>query len=220
MAKKAAAAKQKYEDCVRERAFKQREYNEKCREQEKTARMVEDLKKEIESKMRERKLLGKDVVDAQEKERQKKDEMQTKNNELMKIRNKHTAYSEEIEKLQKANSVLTTEKEKYGIEASQANARYYECLEQVKLKNNLIAKLQRKNIDAEARLKTQFNLYEQVRSDRNLYSKNLLEAFEEIAELKTKFKRMTAQISQLKDEITMKDTQKQVEDELKSMYAK
>ena len=37
--------------------------------------MVEDLKKEIESKMRERKLLGKDVVDAQEKERQKKDEM-------------------------------------------------------------------------------------------------------------------------------------------------
>ena len=63
------------------------------------------------------------------------------------------------------------------------------------MKNNLITKLQRKNIDAEARLKTQFNLYEQVRSDRNLYSKNLLEAFEEIAELKTKFKRMTAQIS-------------------------
>ena len=59
----------------------------------------------------------------------KKDEMQTKNNELMKIRNKHTAYSEEIEKLQKANSVLTTEKEKYGIEASQANAKYYQCLE-------------------------------------------------------------------------------------------
>ena len=57
-----AQAKQKYEDCVRERAWKQREYNEKCKEQEKTARMVEDLKKEIESKMRERKLLGKDVV--------------------------------------------------------------------------------------------------------------------------------------------------------------
>jgi len=92
MAKKAAQAKQKYEDCVRERAWKQREYNEKCKEQEKTARMVEDLKKEIESKMRERKLLGKDVVDAQDKERVKKDELQTKDNELRKIKNKHTAY--------------------------------------------------------------------------------------------------------------------------------
>ena len=103
--------------------------------------MVEDLKKEIESKMRERKLLGKDVVDKQEQERLKKDELQTRDNELRKIKNKHTAYREEIEKLQKANAVLTTEKEKYGIEASQANARYYQCLEQVKLKNNLITKL-------------------------------------------------------------------------------
>jgi hypothetical protein len=50
-------------------------------------------------------------------------------------------------------------------------------LEQVKLKNNLIAKLQKKNLEAEAKLKLQFNLYETVRSDRNLYSKNLLEAY-------------------------------------------
>lgn len=59
-----------------------------------------------------------------------------------------------------------------------------------------------------------------MRSDRNLYSKNLLEAFEEIAELKTKFKRMTAQISQLKDEITNKDQQKQQEDAKKTEIAK
>jgi predicted nucleic acid-binding Zn-ribbon protein len=65
----------------------------------------------------------------------------------------------------------------------------------VKLKNNLITKLQKKNIEAESRLKQQQNLYEAVRSDRNLYSKNLLEAQEEIAELKFKFKRMTQQIS-------------------------
>lgn len=45
-----------------------------------------------------------------------------------------------------------------------------------------------------------------MRSDRNLYSKNLLEATEEIAELKMKFKRMTQQISQLKEEIQSKDT--------------
>jgi chromosome segregation ATPase len=73
------------------------------------------------------------------------------------------------------------------------------------LKNNLITKLQKKNIEAEGRLKQQQNLYEAVRSDRNLYSKNLLEAQEEIAELKMKFRRMTQQISQLKEEIFSKD---------------
>ena len=100
---------------------------------------------------------------------------------------------------------LEKDKQKYGIEASQANAKYYQCLEQVKLKNNLITKLQKKYIEAEGRLKQQQNLYEAVRSDRNLYSKNLLEATEEIAELKMKFKRMTQQISQLKEEIQSKD---------------
>lgn len=48
---------------------------------------------------------------------------------------------------------LEKEKQKYGIEASQANAKYYQCLEKVKLKNNLITKLQKKNIEAEAKLK-------------------------------------------------------------------
>ena len=65
----------------------------------------------------------------------------------------------------------------------------------MKLKNNLITKLQKKNVEQEARLKQQQNLYEAVRSDRNLYSKNLREALEEIAELKMKFKRMTSQIN-------------------------
>lgn len=73
------------------------------------------------------------------------------------------------------------------------------------MKNNLITKLQKKNIEAEGRLKQQQNLYEAVRSDRNLYSKNLLEAQEEIVELKMKFRRMTQQISQLKEEIQAKD---------------
>jgi hypothetical protein len=50
---------------------------------------------------------------------------------------------------------LSKEKEKYGVEASQQNAKYYECLEQVKLKNNLITKLQKKNVEQEARLKQQ-----------------------------------------------------------------
>jgi chromosome segregation ATPase len=68
-------------------------------------------------------------------------------------------------------------------------------------------------------------LYEAVRSDRNLYSKNLLEAQEEIAELRMKFRRMTQQISQLKEETFSKDNsiseenqkQKQLQDKNQSL---
>jgi predicted nucleic acid-binding Zn-ribbon protein len=51
--------------------------------------------------------------------------------------------------------------------------------------------LQKKNIEAEGRLKQQQNLYEAVRSDRNLYSKNCVEAQDEIGELKQNYRRMT-----------------------------
>ena len=88
----------------------------------------------------------------------------------------------------------------------------------MKLKNNLIAKLQKKNLEAEAKLKLQFNLYEQVRSDRNLYSKNLLEAYSQIAELKTNFKRMTGHIGQLKEETIMKDNKKQQVDQQRAAF--
>ena len=156
---------------------------------------VDESKKKIEAKMRERDLLNKDVVQAEEKEREKGDAIQTLEGELKKLQNKIQGYKAEAQKLQKLIYQLEKDKQKYGIEASQANAKYYQCLEQVKLKNNLITKLQKKNIEAEGRLKQQQNLYEAVRSDRNLYSKNLLEAQEEIGELRMKFKRMTQNIS-------------------------
>lgn len=79
----------------------------------------------------------------------------------------------------------------------------------MRLKKNLITKLQKKNIEAEALMKWQFNMYEMVRSDRNLYSKNLLDAVEELTDLKTKFKRMAGTIINLKDELQMKDNKKQ-----------
>lgn len=163
--------------------------------------IVEEKKKDVEQKTREKELLNKDVATAEEKERDQVSTIMTLENELKKLQNKIQGYKAEAQKLQKLIHQLEKDKQKYGIEASQANSKYYQCLEQVKIKNNLITRLQKKNIEAEGRLKQQQNLYEAVRSDRNLYSKNLLEAQEEIAELKMKFRRMTQQISQLKEEI-------------------
>lgn len=124
-------------------------------------------------------------------------------------------FKNELEKLQKNMWVLESDRDKYCVEASKANKNYYQSLEQVKLKNNLITRLQRKNIEAEGRLKQQVNLYEAVRSDKQLFSKNLLEAQDEIAELKMKYKLLSQQLSQLKEEISTKDKQHQADDKEK-----
>lgn len=55
------------------------------RDFEKLKKTVEEDKKEIESKMRERDLLNKDVVLAEEKERDKGSAIQTLENELKKL---------------------------------------------------------------------------------------------------------------------------------------
>jgi len=86
---------------------------------------VDENKKRIESKMRERDLLNKDVVLAEEKEREKGDAIQTLEGELKKLQNKIQGYKAEAQKLQKLIYQLEKDKQKYGIEASQANAKYY-----------------------------------------------------------------------------------------------
>ena len=100
---------------------------------------------------------------------------------------------------------LEQDKQRYGQEFSQANSKFMQAMEEVKLKNNFISELQKKIIEAENRLKQQQNLYEAVRTDRNLYSKNLIEAHDEVAEIKRKFMIARHQISQLKDEMEVKE---------------
>lgn len=110
---------------------------------------VQSLEKEIDQKMRERKLLNNDVVSAEAHERQVKSQKQELENQQTEQKNKIAACQAESHRLSKIIGNLSKEKEKYGVEASQANAKYYQCLEQVKIKNNLITKLQKKNVDQE-----------------------------------------------------------------------
>ena len=100
---------------------------------------------------------------------------------------------------------LEKEREKFGAEASDANAKFASALEEVKLREMTILDLQKKIAEGDAKLKQQQSLYEAVRSDRNLYSKLLIESQDEIAEMKRKFKIMNHQIEQLKEEIQAKD---------------
>merc|ERR1719375_2367710 len=108
-------------------------------------------------------------------------------------------------KQRKVLYTLEKEREKYGAEASDANAKFAAALEEVKLREMTILDLQKKIAEGDSKLKQQQGLYEAVRSDRNLYSKNLVESQDEIAEMKRKLKIMNHQMDQLKEEIKEKD---------------
>lgn len=126
-------------------------------------------------------------------------------NKLKKITNEVTSYQVEHEKLSRILEQIKKEQEKYGIEASHAHSKYYQTLEELKIKNTQIQNLQKENQEVENKCKHQQNLYEAVRSDRNLYSKDFIKSKDEINELKKKYKRMTYAVDQLREEIKNKD---------------
>ena len=126
-------------------------------------------------------------------------------NKLKKITNEVASYQLEQEKLARVLEQIKKEQEKYGIEASHAHSKYYQTLEELKIKNTQIQNLQRENQEIDSKCKHQQNLYDAVRSDRNLYSKDFMKSKEEINELWKKYKRMTYSVEQNRDDIKNKD---------------
>ena len=170
-----------------------------------TKKLAEEDRKLIEQMKNSRNLINKEINRAENNNKKQAGELMISHKANKEKDNEIINQAGEIEKLLKKISQLEKEKEKYGINAAQANAKYFHALEEIKLKDNLISEFQKKNIETEAKLKQQQNLYEAVRSDRNLYSKNLTETQDEIAEIKRKYKIVNHQISQLKEEIDAKE---------------
>ena len=79
---------------------------------------VDEDRKEIEQKKRERDLLNKDVATAEEKGREQESTKLALENELKKLQNKIQGYQAEIMKLHKLIRQLENDKYKYGVEAS------------------------------------------------------------------------------------------------------
>lgn len=86
---------------------------------------MQSLQKEIEQKIRERKLLNNDVVAAEAHERLIKSQQQDLENQKTEQANKIAGCEAESKRLSIIIGNLSKEKEKYGVEASQANAKYY-----------------------------------------------------------------------------------------------
>lgn len=107
----------------------------------------------LEELRRNRDILQKDIdrCDTNNKKQleekiQKDKFMKEKDNELYGLNKEMDQENQQLQGLEK-------EKEKYGIQAAQANAKYFHSLEEIKLKDNLISEFQKKNIETEAKLK-------------------------------------------------------------------
>ena len=113
----------------------------------------------------------------------------------------------QIEKLNKEIIVLEKERDANSFQATSAQAKYFYSRDEVKLRDNFIAEFQKQNIETEAKLKKQQSLYEAVSSDRNLVAKKLAEVQEQREEYNNRYKRVTHQITQLKEEIDAKEAE-------------
>lgn len=77
--------------------------------------------------------------------------------------------------------------------------------EELLLKDNTITELQRKINEYETKLKNQQKMYENVRNDRNKYSKSLVETQDEVAEIKKKLNITNDKITQLREDLELKE---------------
>lgn len=163
------------------------------------------LAAKLEEMLREREVLNKMLVKANDRSQATFDLMKIKENTLKNLQNEINGLKAHVKKQRAQIQQLVGEREKYDKEAAQATQKFMTALEEAKLQDLQIASLQQKIVESESRLKQQQNLYEAVRTDRNVYSKQLIESQEEIGAMKRKFKIMNHQIEQLKEEITSKD---------------
>lgn len=173
----------------------EREIDEQNKISEEDRKMISELTRDqnsIRNNLSKAKKVNEDQLNEEQKALKEKE----------KLERDGVALQKELMVLDNDIKRLEIEKKKRGREVTQANAKYYLLLEEIKLKDNLISEFQKKNLETEARLKQQQNLYEAVLRDRSMYSKNLAETEEEIEEIERKYKNVMSQISKLKEDIT------------------
>jgi len=170
------------------------------------SRDADSDKKKIEDLLRERDILNKNVIKADERTKKQIDLVKRQETQALNLSKDIARWKQDAQEFKKRIFELEKQREKYGIELSQANSKYFNALEELKRRDERLTELKKQIADVRAKLNQQKNLYDAVCTDRNLYSKNLIESNEEITEMKRKFKIMYHQIEQLKEEIKDKDS--------------
>merc|ERR1719230_2527194 len=163
-------------------------------------------RKKIEDLLRERDILNKNVIKADERTKKQIDIVKRQETQAMNLMKDISRWKQDAQDFKKRIYELEKTREKYGIELSQANAKYFAALEELKSRDVRLTELKKMIADVQAKRNQQKNLYDAVCMDRNLHSKNLVESTEQIAEMRRKFKIMFHTTTALKEEIRDKDS--------------
>lgn len=123
-------------------------------------KFARDDMKLLEELRKAREQMNKDVQKADLLNRRQGDQIVLREDQLKSLEGEILTLRKQQDEMEKSIGTLEKEKEKYGIQASQANAKYFHALEEIKLKDNLISEFQKKNIETENKLKEQQKLYE------------------------------------------------------------
>ena len=124
---------------------------------------------------------------------------------IKKLDNQINGVHIEIRKLGVESEKVKKQQERYAEVASVGHTRFYEKIEELKLKNFMVGDLQRVNSEMAQRLKDEQAAYEGVHKERNLHGKRLLEMKEEILVCANKHKGLVHQIKQLSEEVSTKN---------------
>ncbi|KAL8272314.1 hypothetical protein Esti_003768 [Eimeria stiedai] len=175
------------------------------KEMEALRQQAENDKRQIESLLRERDLLSKNLLNADATAKKHADLAKRQLTHCEHLEKEVDGFRRECQQLQQKVETLEAERDRYGHTLNKSNQKYLQIVEQLKNEELKVAELERSIGEQHSKLSAQRTLYEAVRSDRNLFSRNLIASLDEMTELKHKFKLMFQQVGQLKEEIKAKD---------------
>jgi len=162
-------------------------------------------RKKIEDLLRERDILNKNVIKADERTKKQIDLVKRQETQAMNMQKDIARWKQDGAEFKKRITDLEKQREKYGIELTQAHNKYFSAQEELRIRAAKLTELKKQIATVQRKRNQQKNLYDAVCMDRNLHAKNLVESNEQIAEMRRKFKSMFHQTTALKEEIREKD---------------
>lgn len=162
-------------------------------------------RKKIEDLLRERDILNKHVIKADERTRKQIDLVKRQETQAMNLQKDINRWKADAEDFKKRIAEVDKQREKYGIELSHASAKYCAAQEDLRARETTLAALKTEIQNVQALRNQQKTLYDAVCNDRDVQSKKVQEQTDMIQEMNVSFKSISHTTKALKDEIREKD---------------
>lgn len=162
-------------------------------------------RKKIEDLLRERDILNKHVIKADERTKKQIDLVKRQQTQAMNVQKDINRWRSDADDFKKRIAEVETQREKYGIELSQASAKFCAAQEELRAKETHLAELKTQIQNVQALRNQQKTLYDAVCNDRTVQSKKAGEQAVLIQEMNVNFQSISHRTKALKGEIREKD---------------